>query len=223
MDSKRSLPILLAGQPPEFLVHDEEEACPYLPGQRARLPLRLPARPLRHAEMDARLRAGDRRNGPLLYRPTCPECDACRPLRLDVKRFVPSRAHRRILRQGDARLGVTAGPPLANAQRVDLYNTHLTGRGLARSNAPIDFDGYQHFLADTCCDTFELRYTLDDQLVGVAITDRSAAALSAVYCYYDPAHARLSIGTYSILKQIELCQRLACATCTWACTSWAPP
>ena len=129
-------------------------------------------------------------------------------MRLDVKRFVPSRAHRRILRQGDARLAVTAGPPLANAQRVDLYNTHLTGRGLARSNAPIDFDGYQHFLADTCCDTFELRYTLDDQLVGVAITDRSAAALSAVYCYYDPAHARLSIGTYSILKQIELCQRL---------------
>lgn len=158
--------------------------------------------------MDERLRAGDRRNGPLLYRPTCPHCDACRPLRLDADRFVRSRAHQRIVRNGDATLTVEAGPPTADAERVALYNAHLVGRGLTRGNAPIDLDGYQHFLADTCCDTFELRYRCEGQLVGVAITDRSANALSAVYCYYDPAYARLSIGTYSILKQVELCTRL---------------
>ncbi|HYJ08439.1 MAG TPA: arginyltransferase, partial [Polyangiaceae bacterium] len=38
------------------------------------------------------------------------------------------------------------------------------------------------------------------------IVDRSSEALSAVYCYYDPAHERLGLGTYSILKQLELCR-----------------
>ena len=28
----------------------------------------------------------------------------------------------------------------------------------------------------------------------------------AVYCYYDPDYERLGLGTYSILKQIELCR-----------------
>ena len=37
-----------------------------------------------------------------------------------------------------------------------------------------------------------------------AITDREADALSAHYTYYDPDYARLSLGTFAILKQIEL-------------------
>jgi arginine-tRNA-protein transferase len=40
----------------------------------------------------------------------------------------------------------------------------------------------------------------------VALVDRAEDALSAVYCYYDPTYGSLSLGTYSILKQIELCR-----------------
>jgi arginine-tRNA-protein transferase len=58
----------------------------------------------------------------------------------------------------------------------------------------------------TCCDSFEMRYRVGGRLVGIALVDRGAQALSAVYCYYDPEHERLGIGTYSILKQIELCR-----------------
>jgi arginine-tRNA-protein transferase len=57
----------------------------------------------------------------------------------------------------------------------------------------------------TCCDTFELSYFVDSTLVGVAICDRSNDAVSAVYCCYDPDFSELSIGTYSILKQLQLC------------------
>ena len=45
-------------------------------------------------------------------------------------------------------------------------------------------------------------------LVGVAVVDRGMTSLSAVYCCYDPHCSRLGLGTYSILKQIELCRRL---------------
>jgi len=36
------------------------------------------------------------------------------------------------------------------------------------------------------------------------VTDRGTTSLSAVYCFWNPAYARLSVGTYSILKQIQL-------------------
>ena len=70
----------------------------------------------------------------------------------------------------------------------------------------MDSLGYQRFLVDRQCEAFEIRYLLDDRLVGVAVTDRGDRALSAVYCYYDPALKNLSLGTYSILTQLRLCR-----------------
>jgi arginine-tRNA-protein transferase len=34
--------------------------------------------------------------------------------------------------------------------------------------------------------------------------------VSAVYCYFDPDHSRLSPGVYNVLKQVETCR-------TWGC------
>jgi arginine-tRNA-protein transferase len=116
-----------------------------------------------------------------------------------------SAAHRRALRRGDSQLEVEIGPAEATEERVRLYNAHLVGRGLSRGYPPIDLDGYRQFLAETCCDTFEIRYRRRGALAGVAITDRGAISLSAVYCYYDPAFSPLGIGTYSILRQLKLC------------------
>jgi arginine-tRNA-protein transferase len=45
-----------------------------------------------------------------------------------------------------------------------------------------------------------------DRLVGVSVVDRGFSSLSAVYCYYDPALARYSLGTYAILREIQLCR-----------------
>jgi arginine-tRNA-protein transferase len=72
---------------------------------------------------------------------------------------------------------------------------------------PIDSAGYGAFLVDTCTDSFEMRYRVRGELVGIAVVDRAADALSAVYTFFDPRFASLSPGTYSILKQIELCRR----------------
>lgn len=101
---------------------------------------------------------------------------------------------------------VEVGPTLCDATRVELYNAHAFGRSLARDETPMDEDRYARFLTQTCCDSFEMRYYLGERLVGVAITDRAADSLSAVYCYYDPLLPKLSIGTFSILEQLELCK-----------------
>jgi len=197
-------PRILPGSPPEVVVYDEPHACPYVGGRVAILPLRVPARQLLGVELDERLRAGDRRQGMFLYRTACPACRACEPIRLDVEEFSPNRIQRRVLARGDREIELEVGPPVADERRVDLYNRHKLLRGLG--DGEIDLAGYREFLVMTCCDSFEMRYRKAGRLIGVALVDRGQTALSAVYCYYDPKLESASLGTYSILKQVELCR-----------------
>ena len=103
-------------------------------------------------------------------------------------------------------LQTAIGVSTLTSEKIALYNRHKIERGLLTSDGLIDADGYEQFLVDTCADTVELTYRHHGTLIGVAITDRAADALSAVYCFYDPSHAHLSPGVYSILKQLELCR-----------------
>lgn len=199
-------PRRLAGTPPEWLLHDEPGGCVYLPERVARLPLRLPARPLNREEFARRLEEGDRRQGVLLYRPACPMCQACEAIRIEVDGFEPSRTQRRVLRRGDEELETEIGKPGLTMEKVALYNRHKIERRLVVGEDLVDAAGYEQFLVETCAETIEIRYRHQRSLVGVAITDRAANALSAVYFYFDPRQSRFSPGTYSILRQIELCR-----------------
>ncbi len=203
----RDLPVLSDRTPAEVLVQSSDEACPYIEGETARMPLRMPVRALAPTELDARLANGDRRHGLVFYRPECPRCQRCEAIRLPVEDYVMSRSDKRVLRRGDAALTREVTRPRATAAHLALYEKHKRGRGLAREGAaPTGMSGYRGFLVDRCCDTLELSYSIDGALVGVAIADVGAIAMSAVYCSWDPDHADLAIGRYSILKQIELCR-----------------
>lgn len=193
--------------PPELVVHDAPSPCPYLPEETSRLPLRLPIRRLQRHELDQRLQAGDRRQGLMLYRTACPACTACEPIRIEIARFRPGRTQRRIERLGDRDIETEVGPLEPTLEKVALYNKHKRGRGLSTGERSIDLDGYTAFLGESCCDSFELRYRLDGQLIGVAVVDRAETSLSAVYFYFDPDEEARSPGVYSVLKQVDLCRR----------------
>ena len=200
--------LLVDRTPPEILLHDDIDECPYIPGRDSRMPLRLPTRMLRRDELDERLARGDRRHGHILYTPTCPSCQACEPIRIDVHRFRPSKTQRRVKRSGDALLTWEVGEPELSLSRVTLYEKHLRGRKLGDANhPPMTLARYRGFIVDRCCESFELRLHLDGELVAVAITDRGETSLSAHYTIHDPEHARLSLGTYAILQQIELARQ----------------
>lgn len=168
--------------------------------------MRLPTRSLRRAEFNERLKAGDRRQGLLLYRPSCQRCSACIPLRLSVQEYQLTRSQRRVQRRGARELRVELGPLMADERRVTLYNRHKSQRGLS-THGPSNEDDYREFLVHTCAESFEIRYFHEEQLVGVAVTDRSTEALSAVYTYFDPQFSRYSLGVFSIVTQLALCER----------------
>jgi arginine-tRNA-protein transferase len=168
--------------------------------------MRLPTRPLTGAEFSERLHAGDRRQGLVLYRPACPDCVACEAIRLDIESFRPNKTQRRVYRRGLERFRLQIGKPRLSSERVALYNKHKVGRGLMGEGDPIDETGYGAFLIDSCTESFEMAYYLEDRLVGIAIVDKGSDALSAVYTFFDPECGQYSPGVFSILAQVDLCR-----------------
>jgi arginine-tRNA-protein transferase len=92
-------------------------------------------------------------------------------------------------------------------ENLRLFNRHRSERNLGDDGAAYGNEDYESFLVESCFEqTQELRFYLDGQLVGVSVIDCGDNSISAVYTYFDPDFSKLSIGTYSILKQIELCR-----------------
>lgn len=183
-----------------------EHPCGYLQQRTARSLFVDPDFALNPTRYEMLLEQGFRRGGDHVYRPRCNGCAACIPARVPVQRFTPNRAQRRCLqRNSDLSLGI--GSELTDEQ-FDLYRRYLIGRHAGGGMNPEDKPGFHNFLD---CDWgtaefWELR--LDSVLVSCAVVDRTPRALSAVYTFFDPELAQRSLGTYSVLRQIEEAQRI---------------
>lgn len=55
---------------------------------------------------------------------------------------------------------------------------------------------------------YHLHYCINGKIVAVSVIDILDHCLSSVYLYYDPEYEHLSLGTYTALYEIKLCQML---------------
>jgi arginyl-tRNA--protein-N-Asp/Glu arginylyltransferase len=189
-------------------VHDGLQACPYLEGRVARMPLWRQLRRLTLDETDARFARSERRVGTCLYRTECPACSACEGLRIPVATFRPTKSQRRVARKWEGRSRVELGPPTLSARHLDLFRRHKNERGLRKEDdEEIGAEGYVGWLVQSCTLTIEMRYFHDDALVGIGVVDLGRRAASSVYFYFDPDFGHLSPGTWSVLQELELCRR----------------
>jgi arginine-tRNA-protein transferase len=191
----------------DHIVRDETESCPYLPGRIARMPLMVPATHPDGYETDSRLASGQRRAGEFVYKTNCPDCQACIPLRLMTSAFRPSRSQTRVLKRGDREIEMMIGPLQADQRRIELFNKHRRLRNLGKDGDGINIEDYRWGFVRSCFESFEFSFCLGGRLVAVAICDLGMQSLSAVYTFYDPEVSGHSLGTYSIMKQIEFCRQ----------------
>jgi arginyl-tRNA--protein-N-Asp/Glu arginylyltransferase len=161
----------------DIVIIDETEACPYLEGKTARMPLRMPLGKITLEQADQRLAEGHRRTGEFIYQTNCPNCQACEPIRLDCHEFEFSRNQRRTWNRGDRRFRQQIGKLQADPERIGLFNKHRRMRGLAKRDTDIDVEEYVWGFVRSCFDSFEITYWLDDRLVCVAVCDRGATSL----------------------------------------------
>lgn len=191
------------GTPTRLLV-GSEHPCGYLPGLRARSAFVDPSLLMLPAFYGRLLERGFRRSGRYVYRPLCRDCHACRPARIPVAEFKPDRAQRRCLRR-NADLEMKLAPRLEE-EHFQLYRAYLRARHADGGMDPDDAESFYEFFESAWSQTLfrEIRSRADGQLYGVAVLDRIPGALSAVYTFFDPDEARRSLGTYAILREIDI-------------------
>jgi arginine-tRNA-protein transferase len=182
----------------------DEHPCPYLPDRMARnrafvcqgMP---PA--LYHQLMDA----GFRRSGTLFYQPICTACRECRPIRVPVASFKPSKSQRRIRRRNQD-LRVSVGVPVPTDEKFDLYARYCRQRhGREEADDP---RGFVEFLYASPVNTIEVSYRDSaGRLIGVGLCDVCDLSLSSVYFYFDPDQAWRGVGTFGALWELDYAMR----------------
>jgi arginine-tRNA-protein transferase len=188
------------------LYQTAEHPCGYYAERTARDLVLDPSDPGLPALYGHALAAGFRRSGAHVYRPHCPGCAACRPVRIPVDEFRPNRAQARCLR-ANADLAIALAPARRTPENFALYKRYLgarhAGGGMDRAE-PADFDA---FLAGPWSPTRFLEFRRDGRLLAIAVVDAVDEALSAVYTWYDPDEAKRGLGTFAILSEVELARR----------------
>lgn len=181
--------------------------CSYLPGQTTQLAFLDPSIEIT-AELYSQLSMlGFRRSGRQIYKPHCPACQACIPLRVPLQSFQPDRNQRRIWRR-NRDVTVSIKPAIFNEEHFALYQRYLTARHPDSSMATTSMEDYLSFLTCPGIETDFIEFRLAGQLLAIAVTDRLTDGLSAVYSFFDPDQGQRSPGVFTVLWQIDHGQRL---------------
>jgi arginine-tRNA-protein transferase len=178
-----------------------EHSCHYLPGRRARIVVLDDEAPLEKRTFSYFSERGFRRSGSYLYRPACSECSACQSLRIPVRDFRPNRSQRRGLRD-NADLDIRTLAPRFDAEHYALFKRYVERRHRDGGMVDTSRDAYMNFLDGGWTDTLFYEFRKRRRLLAVAVADRLADGLSAVYTFFEPTEARRGLGNYAILTEI---------------------
>ncbi len=187
------------------LVVEEPRVCSYLADKSASLEHRI-LLDVSVEETEALLLRGWRRFGPDYFRPACHACSLCIPTRIPTEAFVPTKSQRRASK-ACAGLEKRLGRPQCDAERMDLYHAWHASREAERGWSEAELDERTYRIQFTMPHPAAVEITYVDpatkRIVGVALSDETPNAWSAIYFFYDPAWAKHSIGTANVVFQIE--------------------
>lgn len=189
----------------EFYLTPEHD-CSYLPDRQAMTLFADPHRDIGTGLYTQLIRFGFRRSGKLIYRPRCPLCDACIPIRIPTRQFRPNRSQRRTW-QRNADLRMQVCPAGFRDEHFALYRDYISSRhGGGGMDSP-DPDKYRDFLLNPHIDVRFHEFRRGEELLAVAVTDHLEGALSAVYTFFKPGYPERGLGSYAILSQLDYARR----------------
>lgn len=198
-------------RPPLVFYRTGPMPCPYLPGRVERnlfTELRGAGAQGLH---DSLAQAGFRRSHHIVYRPACPGCSACVPVRISTRAFVASRSLRRVWRR-NADVVARVCPSEATAEQYALFARYQGGRHAGGEMATMTVSDYRAMVEDTTVDTVLIEFCDGaNTLLGACLVDRLGDGLSAVYSYFDPDTTDRSLGTYIVMWLVEHARALSLA------------
>jgi arginine-tRNA-protein transferase len=183
--------------------------CPYLPGRQERRLVALVGGP---DEGDQRLdlltEAGFRRSQGFLYKPVCPGCAGCVPVRVPVDRFRPSRTFRKVLKR-NADLAFAERPARATPEQFALFRRYLASRHGDGGMVKMGWESYRDMVEVSPPSTRVVEFRdAQGRLVGASLTDYIRSGLSGVYKFFEPEAEQRSLGTFAILWHLSRAREL---------------
>lgn len=188
----------------------EIDNCPYIQGEKEQHEFFFTAL-LEDVELDYLLNKGWRKFGQFVFRPVCPNCQKCIPLRVDLKKFKLSKNQTKFIKRSKGNgLDIKFSPLIFRRRHFQIYYDH--GRHRFRDS----IDGTIINNEDLFKDTF-YRFTgtqvlsevfLDGKVIAFGILEQSNDGLSSVYFCYDPKFEKLGLGHYGALNEILYAKEL---------------
>lgn len=175
--------------------------CPYLEGRTESRVLTELTGDGGQIQYDALTRAGFRRSHAMAYRPACPNCIACVPVRVLAGAFTPSRTQRRLAKI-NADLVERDRPARATREQQRLFSRYLRLRHGEGDMALMDFDDYRALVEQSPVETGLFEYRDRGTLIAACLWDRLGDGLSGVYSFFDPIEKRRGLGNFMVLRLI---------------------
>jgi len=191
----------------DFCMLDYE--CAYLPEKNVRMNYKH-IEEATQSYNSALISRGWRRFGCYYFHPICNGCNECKSIRIDVNNYQLRKSQKKAIKRNRETQIIIQKPTLSQAH-IDLYNKyhsfkHKKDDWSHRNISPREYK--ENFVEGAHDFGKEVLYIKDDVLIGVDLIDILDDGVSSIYFYYDPDFSELSLGTYSLLYQIELAKVL---------------
>jgi len=190
-------------------VFQEQSPCPYFKDDRiSSIEYLIPSEE-ETGNYHAYLSKGYRRLGRIFYRNVCDTCEECRPLRIETDKFKPGKSQIRTLKKNEDIRVVISDTSTLTTEKIMLYHRYVNSKHPENKEEDLG-DSVNILMAihHGYGSIKEMEYYLEDKLVGVGIVDEGLDSLSSNYFYYDTDYLNRRLGIFSILKEIELAQKL---------------
>ena len=182
--------------------------CPYLAARLERRLVTLLDGPDPDALHERLMQAGFRRSQGLAYRPACPGCAACVPVRIPVDRFRLTRAWRRIWRR-NADLVAAERRPAATPEQFALFQRYLASRHGDSGMTTMTWADFRAMIDDGPVDSRLVEWRCPDRsLIAASLTDCVRAACPGSTSSSIPSASRRSLGSLTILWHVERAREL---------------
>lgn len=190
----------------EFFIDD---TCSYLPDRDQKTYYKM------IDECDAQvclalIQRGYRRFGKMYFRPICSDCTECQSIKTDVDNYEFSKSARRVLKKASHLKSYIQKPSLTkeHLKIFKKYHLHMNERKGWEYTETTPENYYHSFVTGHEDFGYEVLYFDEDILVAVDLIDILEDGISSIYFYYDPDYSHLSLGKFSLYKQIKFAKSL---------------
>lgn len=191
----------------DFCMLDYE--CAYIPDKKVRMNYKYVQNATKEFN-SAVIHRGWRRFGHYYFHPICEGCDECKSLRINVNQFSMTKSQKKS-KSRNKNTQIIVQKPTISQMHLDLYNKYHNFKrqkdGWRQKNTT-SRDYIENFVEGAGEFGKEVLYIKDQKLIGVDLIDVMEDGISSIYFFYDLDYARLSLGTYSLIYQIELAKIL---------------